>query len=172
MLKYELGKQFPNEACMMMKINLEKDIIEFIGLCNKHNIKYLVIGGYAVSIHGYPRSTKDIDVCIEMSDTNASKMVQVINDFGFESLKLKKEDFLKKDFITQLGFPPLRIDILNDLSGVGFEEAWNNKKIVSIENVPVNFIGYNDLIIVKKNAGRPQDLADVDKLEKRNKKNK
>lgn len=157
---------------MMMKINLEKDIIEFISLCNKHNIKYLVIGGYAVSIHGYPRSTKDIDVCIEMSDTNASNMVQVINDFGFRSLKLKKEDFLKKDFITQLGFPPLRIDILNDLSGVSFEEAWHNKKIVTIENVPVNFIGYNDLITVKKNAGRPQDLADVDKLEKRNKKNK
>ena len=157
---------------MMKKINLEKDIIEFIELCNKHNIKYLVIGGYAVSIHGYPRSTKDIDVCIEMSDANASNMVQVINEFGFGSLKLSKEDFLRKDFITQLGFPPLRIDILNDLSGVSFEEAWKNKKVVSFENVPINFIGYNDLLIVKKNAGRPQDLADVDKLEKRNKKNK
>lgn len=156
----------------MKKINLEKDIIEFIELCNKHNIKYLVIGGYAVSIHGYPRSTKDIDVCIEMSDSNASNMVQVINDFGFGSLKLSKEDFLKKDFITQLGFPPMRIDILNDLSGVSFEEAWNNKKVVGFENVPVNFIGYTDLLIVKKNAGRPQDLADIDKLEKRNKKSK
>ncbi len=157
---------------MKKKINLEKDIIDFIELCNKHNIKYLVIGGYAVSVHGYPRSTKDIDVCIEMSDMNASNMLQVIKDFGFGSLELTKEDFLKKHFITQLGFPPLRIDILNDLDGVSFEEAWNNKKIVSIEDVPVNFIGYNELIIVKQKAGRPQDIADVDKLKKRNKKNK
>ena len=153
---------------MKKKINLEKDIIDFIKLCNKHNVKYLVIGGYAVSIHGYPRSTKDIDVCIEMSDLNATKMVEVIKDFGFGSLKLNKEDFLKKHFITQLGFPPLRIDILNDLDGITFEEAWKNKKIVNIENVPVNFIGYNELIIVKQKAGRPQDIADVDKLKKRN----
>ncbi len=155
----------------MKKINLEKDIIDFIKLCNKHNLKYLVIGGYAVSVHGYPRSTKDIDVCIEMSDLNAAKMVEVIKDFGFGSLKLNKEDFLKKHFITQLGFPPLRIDILNDLDGVSFEEAWDNKKIVTIENVPVNFIGYNELIIVKQKAGRPQDIADVEKLKKRNKLN-
>lgn len=157
---------------MMKKISLEKDIIEFIELCNKHDVRYLVIGGYAVSVHGYPRTTKDIDVCIEMSEKNASKMVQVINDFGFSSLKLGKEDFLKKDSITQLGFPPLRIDILNDLDGVGFKEAWNNKKIVNFENVPVNFIGYNDLIIIKQKAGRPQDIADVANLRKRNKKNK
>ncbi|MDE3181801.1 MAG: hypothetical protein KGM16_00150 [Bacteroidota bacterium] len=143
-------------------MNLEKDIIDFIKLCNDHEVKYLVIGGYAVSVHGYPRSTKD------MSETNALKMVRVIKDFGFGSLKLNKEDFLKKDSITQLGFPPLRIDILNDLDGVSFKEAWNNKKIVRFENVVVNFIGYNELIAVKQKAGRPQDLADIDKLKKRN----
>lgn len=154
---------------MKRRISLERDIIEFLELCNKHKVKYLIIGGYAVSIHGHPRSTKDIDVCIEMSEENALKMVKVINDFGFSSLKLSKEDFLKKDSITQLGFPPLRIDILNDLDGVPFEEAWQNKKSVSFENVPVNFIGYNDLIIVKQKAGRLQDIADVDRLTKRNK---
>ena len=157
---------------MKKKINLEKDIIEFMELCNKHEVKYLVIGGYAVSIHGHPRSTKDIDVCIEMSEMNASKMVQVINEFGFSSLKLNKEDFLKRDSITQLGYPPLRIDILNDLDRVPFEEAWQNKKIVSFENVPINFIGYNDLIMVKQQAGRPQDIADVDRLSKRKNRNK
>ncbi len=156
----------------MKKINLEKDIIDFIKLCNEHNVKYLVVGGYAVSIHGYPRSTKDIDVCIELSEENALKMVEVIRDFGFSSLKLNKEDFLKKDSITQLGFPPLRIDILNDLDGVSFKEAWDNKKVVTIENVSVNFIGYNELIAVKQTAGRPQDLADIDKLTKRNLRNK
>ena len=70
-----------------------------------------------------------------MSETNAAKMIQVINDFGFSSLKLNKEDFFKKDSITQLGFPPLRVDILNDLNGVSFDDAWQNKKIVSFENI-------------------------------------
>ncbi len=153
----------------MKKISLEKDILDFLELCNKYEVKYLVIGGYAVSIHGHPRTTKDIDVCIEMSEMNASKMVDVIKDFGFSSLKLTEADFLKKDMITQIGFPPLRIDILNDLDGVSFEEAWNNKKIVNFENVPVNFIGYHDLLIVKQKSGRPQDVADVNKLLKRNK---
>ncbi len=132
----------------------------------------MVIGGYAVSIHGHPRSTKDIDVCIEMSEINASKMVQVIHEFGFSSLKLKKEDFLKRDSITQLGYPPLHIDILNDLDGVPFEEAWQKKKTVSFENVPFDFIGYHELIIVKQKAGRPQDIADIDRLKKRKNKNK
>jgi len=153
----------------MTKINVEKDILDFLELCNKYEVKYLVIGGYAVSIHGHPRSTKDIDVCIELSERNSLKMVDVIKDFGFSSLKLNKEDFLKKDLITQLGFPPLRIDILNDLDGVNFEEAWSNKKVVHFENVPVNFIGYNDLLTVKQKAGRPQDIADVNQLKKRNK---
>ena len=157
---------------MKRKIKLEKDILDFVELCNKHEVRYLVIGGYAVSIHGHPRSTKDIDVCIEMSELNASKMISVINEFGFGSLKLNKEDFLKKDLVTQLGFPPLRIDILNDLDGVNFEEAWNNKKIVTFEHVPVNFIGYNELLIVKQKSGRSQDIADIELLKKRNKESK
>ncbi len=90
---------------MKKKIDLEKDIIDFIRLCNKHEVNYLVIGGYAVSIHGYPRSTKDIDVCIELSELNAVKMVEVIRDFGFSSLKFGANDFFKKNFITQIGFP-------------------------------------------------------------------
>jgi len=157
---------------MKRKIKLEKDILDFVELCNKHEVRYLVIGGYAVSIHGHPRSTKDIDVCIEMSELNASKMISVINEFGFGSLKLNKEDFLKKDLVTQLGFPPLRIDILSDLDGVNFEEAWNNKKIVTFEHVPVNFIGYNELLIVKQKSGRSQDIADIELLKKRNKESK
>jgi hypothetical protein len=153
---------------MKKPINLETDFLDFIKLCNKYGVKYLVIGGYAVSIHGYPRSTKDLDICIEMSSENAEKMVMVINDFGFASLKLAREDFLKKDFIIQLGDEPIRINILNDLAGVSFNEAWANKKKISYEKEPIFFIGYNDLLTVKKSARRPQDIADISKLEKRN----
>jgi predicted nucleotidyltransferase len=153
----------------MKKLKLESDFIDFVNLCNKYKVEYLVVGGYAVSIHGYPRSTKDLDVCIKISKENAEKMVQVIKDFGFASLKLTKEDFLKKDFITQLGNEPVRIDILNDLDGVPFELAWENKKIIIYEGAAISFIGYNELLKVKGKAGRPQDIADISKLKSRNK---
>jgi len=152
----------------MKKLKLENDFIDFVNLCNKYKVEYLVVGGYAVSIHGYPRSTKDLDVCIKISEDNASKMVGVINEFGMASLKLTKEDFLKRDFITQLGHEPVRIDILNDLDGVSFEEAWRNKKIINYESATINFIGYNELLKVKEKSGRPQDIADISKLKSRN----
>lgn len=154
---------------MKKQINLEADFLDFIALCNKHEVRYLVIGGYAVSIHGYPRSTKDMDICIEMSEENAAKMVRVLKDFGFDSLNVTEADFLEKNFITQLGYEPLRIDILNDLDGVAFEEAWKNKKVVDISGVNINFIGYSELLKVKAKAGRPQDIADISMLMKRNK---
>lgn len=154
---------------MKKKFKLENDFIDFLRLCNEHGVKYLVVGGYAVSIHGYPRYTKDLDVCIESSEENAEKMVQVINDFGLGSLKLTKEDFLKKNFVTQLGYEPLRIDILNEMDGVSFYEAWQNKRRVAYESVEINFIGYNELLILKQLAGRSQDLTDIKKLEERNK---
>lgn len=153
----------------MPKIKMENDFIDFVELCNKNEVKYLVIGGYAVSFHGYPRSTKDLDICIKISEENAEKMVKVINDFGLGSLKLKSEDFLKRDFITQLGHEPVRIDILNDIDGVSFEDAWENKKVINYKGKEINFIGYNELLKVKEKAGRPQDLADISKLKMRNK---
>lgn len=154
---------------MKKKFKLEIDFIDFLRLCNEHHVKYLVVGGYAVSIHGYPRYTKDLDVCIESSEENAEKMVDVISDFGLGSLKLTKEDFLKKNFITQLGYEPLRIDILNEVDGVSFSAAWQNKREVVYEGLKINFIGYNELLVLKQLAGRSQDLTDIKKLEERNK---
>ncbi|HEU0227520.1 MAG TPA: hypothetical protein VFQ86_07265 [Arachidicoccus soli] len=96
-------------------------------------------------------------------------METVVKEFGFGSLRLSKDDFLKENYITQLGDEPLRIDILNDLDGVPFSQAWGNKRVVKMLDVPVNFIGYNELLAVKAKAGRPQDLADIHKLKQRNK---
>lgn len=157
---------------MKRPVNLEKDFVDFVKLCNLYEVKYLVIGGYAVSIHGYPRSTKDLDILIKLSEENAAKMKNVIDEFGFASLKLTKKDFLKPDFVTQLGQEPIRIDILNDIDGLDYEEAWKNRKMVNYEGEPISFIGYNELLKIKAIAGRPQDLADISKLKKRNKKKK
>jgi predicted nucleotidyltransferase len=105
-----------------------------------------------------------------MSEVNAEKLLRVIDEFGFSSLGLTKNDFLKPNFITQLGIEPLRIDILNDIDGVLFDEAWENRKMVKYDEVEVPFIGYNELLKVKLKAGRPQDIADVEKLKSRNRK--
>ena len=147
----------------------QKDFEDFIGLCNKYQLEYLVIGGFAVSIHGYPRTTKDLDICINNTEENAKKVLAILKDFGFGSLNFKMEYFLKKDMIAQLGYPPIRIDILNDLNGVDFDYAFKNKSIVNMNGIPTNFIGYNELIINKENAGRDQDLLDIKKLKDRNK---
>ena len=147
----------------------QKDFEDFIILCNKYDLEYLVIGGFAVSIHGYPRTTKDLDVCINRTEENAGKIIKILDDFGFGSLNFKIEDFLKDGIIAQLGYAPIRIDILNDLNGIDFNEAYRNKRIVNMNGVPTNFIGFAELIINKERAGRDQDLLDVKKLKERNK---
>ena len=154
---------------MNPEIKLEKDFLDFISLCNKHEVDYLVIGGYAVAVHGYPRYTKDIDVSIGVSDENGKAMVKVMKEFGFGSLNLIKDDFTKKGGVIQLGYEPLRIDIINDLGGVSFEEAFKNKKVVLYVGVSINFISYEDLISNKKLAARSQDIVDIEKLKARNK---
>ena len=147
----------------------QKDFEDFIMLCNKYELEYLVIGGFAVSIHGYPRTTKDLDICINKNEVNASKLLQILEDFGFGSLNFKIEDFVKDNMITQLGYEPIRIDILNDLNGVDFDVAFQNKRVVQMNGVPTNFIGYYELIENKQKVGRDQDLLDVKKLKAQNK---
>ncbi len=153
---------------MNLKIKLEKDFLGFISLCNKHKVDYLVIGGYAVAIHGYPRYTKDMDISIRISEKNAEAMLLVIKEFGLASLNLRNDDFTREGGFIQLGYEPLRIDIINDLEGVSFEDALKNKKVVVYEGVPINFIGYEDLINNKIQAARSQDIVDIEKLKARN----
>lgn len=154
-------------------MELDKDFKEFIELLNEHNVNYLVIGGYAVNFHGYPRYTKDIDFWIWMRKSNAEKILLVLKDFGFGSLDFKEEDFLVSDNIIQLGYEPYRIDILMEVDGINFESSYANRSVITIGDLPVNFLGIEELIIAKKQSGRLQDLADAEQLEKiKNKKDK
>jgi predicted nucleotidyltransferase len=140
-------------------------------LLNAHDVQYLVIGEYAVNFHGYPRYTKNIDFWLWMTDENIEKLLQVIKSFGFGSLGLDKNDFSDADNIIQLGYEPYRIDLLTDVNGVDFQECYNRRIDGEIETVKVKFLSIDDLIVAKKNAGRLQDLADAEQLEKlRNKK--
>ena len=144
---------------------LSPDFKEFIELLNKHNVLYIVIGGYALAIHGHPRYTKDIDIWIDVNAENAQKMITVIQEFGFSSVGLKESDFLESGNVIQLGLPPNRIDILTSADGVDFTECFENILNIEIDNIYINFIDINNLIKNKKNTGRLQDLADVEKLE-------
>jgi hypothetical protein len=100
----------------------------------------LVIGGYAVAFHGYPRYTKDIDIWINRSPDNSKKMIKVLNEFGLGSLGLKQADFLKPNQIIQLGYPPNRIDIITSAMGIEFEECYKSKLKIRIDNIDINFI--------------------------------
>ncbi len=141
-----------------------QDFREFIESLNKHNVRYLLIGGYAVALHGHPRYTKDLDIWIWMDNTNAANLLNALKDFGFSSLPLVIEDFLKPDQIVQLGFPPNRIDLMTSPKGIEFNTCYASREEIEIEGLKVNLIDLNNLKINKKATGRHQDLADLENL--------
>jgi len=148
-------------------MTLEPDFEDFISFLNKHTVEYLVVGGYAMAFHGRPRYTGDLDIWINISESNADKMLNVLHEFGFSSLHFRKEDFLKENIINQIGYPPLRIDILTSIDGVTFQEAYLQKKNIKIENLEVAFIGLAQLIENKKASNRAQDIADIESLKRK-----
>lgn len=144
---------------------LNQDFKEFIQSLNDNSVRYLVVGGYAVALHGHPRYTKDIDIWIEMSPENAANVIGALEQFGFTSLGLRETDFLTPGQVIQLGQPPSRIDLLCSVSGVDFATCHASRVTVEIEGVPVDFIGLDDLRKNKAASGRYQDLADLENLE-------
>jgi hypothetical protein len=144
---------------------LSQDFKEFVQSLNANDVRYLVVGGYAVAVHGYPRYTKDLDVWIDSTPDNAERIVQALDEFGFGSLGLKVADFLEPDQIIQLGYPPNRIDILTTIPGVTFQECYGSRLRVELDEVPVYFIDLDNLKKNKRASGRLQDLADLDNLE-------
>jgi predicted nucleotidyltransferase len=151
-------------------MTLEKDFEDFVCLLNKHSVDYMIVGGYALAFHGKPRHTGDLDIWINVSEENALRIVRVVNEFGMASLGMTEGDFSQKGIITQIGYPPLRIDILNEIDGVDFTEAYPNKLIIDIDGLPVNYIGLDDLIKNKQASARNQDIADINELKKLKKK--
>lgn len=148
-------------------MDLSQDFKEFIALLNKNKVRYLVIGGYAVTVHGYPRYTKDLDVWVHAEPKNADRVLAALSEFGFGSLALEASDFTEPDHIIQLGYPPNRIDILTTPVGIDFETCYARRKRVKLSGVMVNFIDLENLKRNKKAAGRTQDKLDLENLEER-----
>lgn len=144
---------------------INKDFKEFIELLNKNNVKYLVVGGYALAFHGYPRFTKDIDFWIWVDKDNAANLLKTLEDFGFSSLDLKADDFLTPGYVVQLGQPPGRIDLLTSVTGLEFLECYQSKVKIDLQGTEIDFIDLESFKKNKKAVGRHQDLADLENLE-------
>jgi len=147
-----------------MDIVLPPDFKDFLKLIKSKNIKYLLIGGYAVGYHGYPRATNDMDIWIAIDSVNAELLVQVLKEFGFDTPQLSKDIFLEENKIIRMGVAPIRIEILTSISGVNFEECYQKKVVDEIDGIQVDIINLRDLKINKKASGRHKDLDDFENL--------
>jgi predicted nucleotidyltransferase len=145
---------------------LNQDFREFIGLLEKHGVDYLVIGGYAVALHGFPRYTGDIDFFVAIAESNASNLLKVFEDFGFGDIGLSMEDFMQKDFVVEIGREPRKIQVLTGIDGVHFNECFAQRLEVAVDGLTVKFISKDDLICNKVASGRPKDRIDAEELSK------
>ncbi len=148
----------------MGTIHLPPDFKEFFQWFNQHEVEYLLVGGYAVGYHGYPRATMDIDVWIASTSENARRIVAALEDFGFGGKVLSEELFVKGDQIIRMGLPPVRIEILTSISGVEFDDAYNQRIEDDFDGVEVKLISLHYLKLNKIAAARAKDLADLEEL--------
>lgn len=143
---------------------VNSDFSDLLRLFNGKSVRYLVIGGYAVTQYAEPRFTKDLDLWISTDKSNAEAVYDALRLFGAPLTDLTAADFAEEGYFYQIGVPPLRVDILMGIPGVEFEEAWQRRVEVAFDDLPVLFISRQDLITAKRASGRPQDLVDADLL--------
>lgn len=144
---------------------VEKDFEELLLLFNKYRVRYCVVGAFAVAFHAVPRYTKDIDLLVDPSKENAENILKALREFGFGSLDLNLEDF-SKGRVVQLGFEPVRIDLITSIKGVKFKTIWRNRKKGNLGKAAANFMGLEDLIKNKLSTGKKQDSRDLEILNK------
>jgi len=144
---------------------LNKDYKEMLQCLSEENVKFLLVGAYAVAAYGYPRATKDIDIFVQPAPENASRLMRALARFGAPLAGVSETDFCTEGIVFQIGNNPRRIDILTRISGVDFQQAHDRRKTISLEGMDVPLISMEDLIVNKRATGRTQDLADVERLE-------
>ena len=148
----------------MARIKLQKDFSEFLSLCLSHEVRFMVIGGYAVVHHSRPRYTGDLDIWVEATEDNAKRVVQVLRDFGFHGSDVTTAMITEKKEIIRMGFEPMRLEIFTRIPGVDFSECYERRVLVKIGRMQVPFIGLEDLKTNKRASGRLKDLQDLEEL--------
>lgn len=140
---------------------LNQDFREFIALLEKHAIEYLIVGGYAVAYHGFPRYTGDIDFFVAISDSNATGLLAVFEEFGFGDIGIGKADFLEPDFVVEIGREPRKIQVPTGIDGVTFEECRKHEITETYGGMSLRFIGIEELLKNKQASARDKDLIDL-----------
>jgi len=147
-----------------MVIHLNEDFKDFLRLLISHQVKFLIVGGYAVGVHGYPRYTGNLDIWISPDDASIEGLTKAVREFGFDLPEVKPELFRKSEKIIRMGYPPDRIELFTTISGVSFDDCFKQCFTLMVDEISVCVIGFEDLIANKKAAGRLKDLTDVEGL--------
>ena len=137
---------------------LNEDYKDILQLLLKEKVKFLIVGAYALGVYGYPRATGDIDIWVEPSQENAKRIFDVLGKFGSPLKEISNKTFATKGIIFQIGVPPRRIDLITEIDGVEFVNAYKNRKMVTLEKLRVPFLSLKDLIRNKQSTGRAKDL--------------
>jgi hypothetical protein len=143
---------------------MNSDFKDLLSIFNAHEVRYLVVGGYAVMKYTEPRFTKDLDVWIEASSENAAAVFAALREFGAPLANLSPEDFSNEGSVYQMGSPPVRVDVLTSVKGVRFADAWASREPADFGGISSHVISRQHLIVNKRALGRPQDLLDVGNL--------
>ena len=147
-----------------MALTLPPDFKEFLRLLKEHDVRYLLIGGYAVGYHGYVRATEDMDIWVAVHPDNAEKLVATLKAFGFNAPNVTPELFLQKPKIIRMGYPPMRLEISTSISGVEFDDCYASRIVDRIDGIEVNVIDLENLKKNKNASGRLKDKADLEEL--------
>jgi hypothetical protein len=144
---------------------LNPDYRDILSVFESAKVEYLLVGAYAMAVHGQPRATGDIDLWVRSSPENADRVFEALREFGAPMSDVVPEDFVASDTVLQIGVTPRRIDILTSIDGIAFEDAWHGRMVSEIEGIAISVISREHLIQNKRTLGRKQDLADIEKLE-------
>ncbi len=144
---------------------MNQDFVDLLRAFGAHDVRFLIVGAYALALHGRPRATGDLDVWIDATPANASRVIAALAEFGAPLDQIDEADFSRPGVVYQIGVAPGRIDILTQLTGLTFEEAWPGRVRHPLGDVQADFIGREAFVRNKRATGRAKDLGDIDGIE-------
>lgn len=143
---------------------MHQDFLDLLRAFIDRKVRFLVVGAYALGVHGRPRATGDLDVWVDPTPENAAKIMEALDAFGAPSEQVTADDFSRPGIVFQMGLPPVRIDVLTELSGLTFAEAWPGRTQAAFGPLAVDVIGREAFIRNKQATGRARDLGDLEAL--------
>jgi hypothetical protein len=149
---------------MVDTIQLPQAFLEFLALLNAEKVDYILVGGWALALHGCPRYTGDMDIWIRPTLENAESVIRALRQFGFKAKDFDPQAFTEEENIFRFGFPPMQVDIINAIAGVDFDSCSENVVKVQVGDVSINVIGVDDFKKNKLASGRPKDIADAESV--------